>query len=720
MELFRPDSPISSKAADRFQRYNFAHRIAQVVSSGKYSTSLVVGIYGKWGEGKTSVMNCIQQEIGDKAVVINFNPWLYNEEKQLIKSFFSSIATALGQKLVNKQERALEFLGDYADSIGSLVNLAVPGLGILFGAGKKVSEKLRKDSVEALKKKVDDLIIEANSNFVIFIDDIDRLDIQEVQAVFKLVKLVGDFPRTAYVLSFDDDMVAAALAPKYAGELKISGYNFLEKIIQMPLHLPKASNQALRKYAIDLLNDTLSYLKIDLTDKEGNEFISKFDKGFLPALTNPRLAVRYANTVGFSIPLLLGEVNIIDLMIIEGFKTFYPTLYHFIRNNPDFFIRNFSNIGNNYSSITIKEKDSIKVTIDQQLEIYQPYKERLLNLLLDLFPQLQSLYRNYHYQTDLYQKWHRERRVCSPQHFDRYFSYVVQNGDISDIHFKNLLADLDKNDLDKLRARFESELPTLNPDNFIFKLKNFTSTFNEEQSAILAVLLALFGENFPKTRSVLSFSGRDELEYIIRELLEKLPKKQRGQISSLVLKHAQPLEFAVELYRNLSNPQHRIEDGPFLDSEEVEQLSITVIKRIREQLQQKDLFEILPDYALWIVFNMHYENGGGQEINIWLLKKLNDSSSNSLKIIKIFTPTIYSTRVSYPYKGNFTIESYEQIGRLIDLKILYEATVAAFGHKQYTPLGDMRESELTDDNLLGLFQKMWQEEESRKAENRDL
>ncbi|HXB43376.1 MAG TPA: P-loop NTPase fold protein, partial [Puia sp.] len=242
MELIRPDKPIDLRSEDKFQRYNFAQEIAKIVSSGNYTSSLVVGIYGKWGEGKTSVMNFIKAEIPkDTTVIINFNPWRFSDENQLIHSFFSSIAVALKKRLISRSKRALELLGNYGDSIGSLSNIVLPGSGLVFNAGKKMAEKLNKESIEELKKKVDDLIIEANCNFVVFIDDIDRLNVEEVQAVFKLVKLLGDFPRTTYILSFDEDMVAAALGPKYGNRDKTSGYDFLEKIIQIPLHLPKAN-----------------------------------------------------------------------------------------------------------------------------------------------------------------------------------------------------------------------------------------------------------------------------------------------------------------------------------------------------------------------------------------------------------------------------------------------------------------------------------------------
>jgi len=234
MELFRPDRPVSKEKDDKFQRYPFAKRIADIVSSNKYHKSLVIGIYGKWGQGKTSVMHFIKNEVSENVITINFNPWRFHEQKHLLKSFFESIAIALGKKLTDHKEKFAKAFTRYAVSVGSLYSSNHP----LSDIGNETDEKLNSLSVEELKAKVDQLIIETNCNLVVFVDDIDRLDINEVQSIFKLVKLLGDFPRTAYILSFDDDLVAASLGPQYANRDKSSGYEFLEKIIQLPLHLP--------------------------------------------------------------------------------------------------------------------------------------------------------------------------------------------------------------------------------------------------------------------------------------------------------------------------------------------------------------------------------------------------------------------------------------------------------------------------------------------------
>jgi predicted KAP-like P-loop ATPase len=59
METLNADKPLDSKDADKFNRYPFAKRIADTIKSRKESECLVIGIYGAWGEGKTTVLNFI-------------------------------------------------------------------------------------------------------------------------------------------------------------------------------------------------------------------------------------------------------------------------------------------------------------------------------------------------------------------------------------------------------------------------------------------------------------------------------------------------------------------------------------------------------------------------------------------------------------------------------------------------------------------------------------
>ncbi len=75
----------------------------------------MIGIYGPWGDGKTSVLNMMSQALASEedVICIPFNPWHFESEDQLIRGFFNSLAAAIGKKLTTAKEDIGKFLHQY-------------------------------------------------------------------------------------------------------------------------------------------------------------------------------------------------------------------------------------------------------------------------------------------------------------------------------------------------------------------------------------------------------------------------------------------------------------------------------------------------------------------------------------------------------------------------------------------------------------------------------
>jgi len=52
VSAYASDAPVSVPSEDRFGRWPFAQRIAQTIASLPDPSSIVIGIYGAWGEGR--------------------------------------------------------------------------------------------------------------------------------------------------------------------------------------------------------------------------------------------------------------------------------------------------------------------------------------------------------------------------------------------------------------------------------------------------------------------------------------------------------------------------------------------------------------------------------------------------------------------------------------------------------------------------------------------
>ena len=83
------DAPITRPPDDKFSRAPFAQRIAQTILAQRDPASIEVGVYGPWGDGKTSVLNLIEHALAEdsRTVPVRFNPWRLGGETEMFIGF---------------------------------------------------------------------------------------------------------------------------------------------------------------------------------------------------------------------------------------------------------------------------------------------------------------------------------------------------------------------------------------------------------------------------------------------------------------------------------------------------------------------------------------------------------------------------------------------------------------------------------------------------------
>jgi len=98
-KVFAPDQPIKSCKEDILGRKSFAQSLGDAILNYKEKESIVVGLFGEWGSGKTSLINMALEHINDvsrgktsddKPIIIKFNPWNYSDQNQLIIQFLDN------------------------------------------------------------------------------------------------------------------------------------------------------------------------------------------------------------------------------------------------------------------------------------------------------------------------------------------------------------------------------------------------------------------------------------------------------------------------------------------------------------------------------------------------------------------------------------------------------------------------------------------------------
>ncbi|WPR76257.1 P-loop NTPase fold protein [Algoriphagus sp. NG3] len=704
--MIKTDLPVSKREDDAFQRYPYANRIATVIKEYEKSDSFVVGVYGKWGEGKTSVLNFIKGELNldSNIVVINFNPWLFRDEDQLLKTFFSVLANGLNVSIEGKKEKIGKKLLDYADAIGAAGSLV--GVSGVKGFLQHLGNKFSTISIEDYKGKINQGLENSGKRVVVVMDDIDRLSNSEVQSIFRLVKLVADFKNTAYLLSFDDELVASALDSLYSK----GGYDYLEKIIQLPLPLPRAQLSAVRSYSLsNILNEFKSH-SIELEESEMDRFIPAFDQYLLSFISTPRVAVRYANSISFALPLLKGEVNIVDLVFIEGVKVIFPRLYDFIKYNGTFFTKTY----NSHSFSRGKEvqtQEEAKKHVEDHLELYPTLiRERLQRYLKVVFPQLTILFDNDAISDYETKDWYAKKRICSARYFDRYFTYVVLEGEVSDVSFDGILDQIKEMDFLNKRDDLVQLISEMDKAEVALKIQLLEDSFTKDQKKYLALNLSLIGDIFPEIDSggFRIMAPFQQIAYFIQKCVEDQGPENRVLLAVELMKRATPLNFAFEIWRII----HPKSDGGsrpniFTDSD-FRQVSKVLYERCRNELSLDQLYESIEDphfrYLLEIGSQVN-PIGIKNEIKDWL----QSNDENFIKLLYAFSQTTHSFGGSKKgrntYKSNFSEAFYNLLKNVVDIDFFYSMSVELFGDQSdFEPTSDR--DALTDEQLVGWFQRV--------------
>src|SRR5690242_9246115 len=94
------DAPLTDPSEDRFRRWPFAQHVARTLARQHDPSSLVVAIYGVWGDGKTTVLNYIRRALEEEgAIPVWFNPWRFRDEDMLLVRFFDELGKAMELRL---------------------------------------------------------------------------------------------------------------------------------------------------------------------------------------------------------------------------------------------------------------------------------------------------------------------------------------------------------------------------------------------------------------------------------------------------------------------------------------------------------------------------------------------------------------------------------------------------------------------------------------------
>lgn len=663
---YSSDAPIYDAALDRFNRFPFSKRVANVIAKRNDPSSIVIGIYGAWGDGKTSVLNFIEGELlkEEHVVCLKFNPWRFGDEDQMLINFFNDLATAIDRSIENRKERIGNLIEKYGKPLASVLGKEEVADGVKsFFSGADIEE---------LRERIESLLEEEKKRVVILIDDIDRLEKNEIHAVFRLVKLTADFKYTAYVLAFDKHVVSSALQERY-GDIAIgTGNSFLEKIIQVPLELPSIESEDLRNFCFNEIDQVLNFSNIELTEEDVRQFVSNFSKGLEAHLNTPRQAKLYSNILLFSLPILKDEANVVDLMLIEGIRVLLPEVYALIRDNRDLFLKDgTSGYGYDYDQ---KEKVRRKERVESALNKFTKEEmEQIIDLLCFLFPKLNNAFRNVHYGGNSELKWGEKQRICSPQYFQRYFTYAITTKDVSDLAINELLKFSEHNSPEDIVCKINGILSDKNAETFISKLRRLSKNFTLLQSKNLAISIAKIGSNLPNPVQLFrSMNTLGQGAIFTGDCIENLNSKdEQFELAKDVIFNADTLFFATECFSWFRRDTEEHPNPQGFSDEEYSNLAGILAKRISFELSNINNIEIGKIENFPYVLSIWNKYGEPKEATNTITRIIRRDKDFVFELLNSYTPTAFGEFGSR--KSSFRRDNYDAIRKVLDPTVIVEA-----------------------------------------------
>jgi hypothetical protein len=373
------DRPIGREIEDRLDRIPFVENLILALVrdekdlSGRLvarrSTGVVVGLTGKWGSGKTSILNLISERLKatDRVAVATLNPWLFKGRDELLAAFFGELRDALGRSPKEHAAELVAAMDSYREAITTVGHYAAlatdaAGAGGLATAGRKASAQLLKLirkpkdlSPQQERKSLEKKLENANIAVVVLIDELDRVEDDEVRAIAQLVKAIGDIQGISYLVAYDPERVADALGRGSGTERRRTGEAYLEKIIQHPIPL-----RPLFSHDVTAMLDALLYhhelaLPANLSGEE-----AKVVEHIRQSAATPRELKRLVGSYAVLDRMLRKEISPADLLGYCWLLTKVPTLREAIAQQIDVMVDdpNAEEISNRVISQMNKQENS--------------------------------------------------------------------------------------------------------------------------------------------------------------------------------------------------------------------------------------------------------------------------------------------------------------------------------------------------------------------------
>lgn len=512
---------------DLFDRDSIVKKLYSSITHCQPEKSYVISLEGKWGTGKTTIINRTKQYLNDSEnnedeyiIIDDFDPWLYGTQDALLLGMLETIVKHAGIKYSPIKNNLL------AKEIGKTVTESHPVGGLLYNIF--YNTKTHMEDVAKLKNQLSTYLHTLNKKVVFIIDNLDRANSDNVIFLFKLIGIVFDLPGIIYVLSFERERINKILQKTDEFDPR-----FTEKIIQQEIQIPSISEEKLEEVYLICIENLLSAYSIPKSHIIEFAPVARY---IVEKSEDIRSFKRMVNSV-FSI--VFCDDSILDkrdLLALELVHFYTPELYDSIYRNSQYFISHDRNPENYF--LTTYNKDKFNQEAKSYYDSIFEQRDAEKKLLAEIFPYIKrysdgnEVLQNHVLADPDAKEIAKKSRACNGKYFDLYFSYTSNNSLKIQKNTKEFVSLLNSTeDLQSAIMLTEDAIFSMSPDLQREWIERFQNHIDDIQdNRVFFAAISLYSSIHSISDITLSFgmglTPRNRTSYILSELLLRCDEEE--------------------------------------------------------------------------------------------------------------------------------------------------------------------------------------------------
>ena len=333
-----------------------------------------IGVFGEWGSGKTTVMSSVQKSLANDIdiICVDFEPWRYTSEESLVNGFYKVIGEALEKNIAGPQNSVLT-LNELSKPLISKNDRN--GLVSFFA---NIINKILRINSEQPEDYIETTLERSGKKLLVIIDNVERIYKPElIHRALQVSQFLRNTDRCTYVFLSDKSKLYLTTPEHFNG----SSDEYLEKFIEIEIHLRNCSIETLAAFINDTLRNRMFMGKIKLNTE------------ILEAISTHRGAIKTCNQFRLNMDRFSHKdkpgkymINLEDKLSMDViFIKYFPIYKDIIKNRHKY--TDYDDFSQGFE----EEKYYTKIK-NHIIEITKPYNDSkiILNLLYSIFPEVKN------------------------------------------------------------------------------------------------------------------------------------------------------------------------------------------------------------------------------------------------------------------------------------------------------------------------------------------